>query len=164
MRILAISDTHGKMEALEKVFLLHPEADLYIHCGDGERELNSFLMAYPEYTGRTYHVKGNCDWSSTSPTELILDLENGHRLLAVHGHAHLFGGVDSLYQHAKRHEADLVLYGHLHERADSVIEGVHIVSPGSASQPRDGLPPSYALIDLVGKNMVVSLADVSPLR
>lgn len=164
MRILAISDTHGKIEALEKVFLLHPEADLYIHCGDGERELNSFLMAYPEYAGRTYHVKGNCDWSSTSPTELMLDLENGHRLIAVHGHEHLDGGTGSLYHLAMQENADLVLYGHLHCRNDGVLGRVHIVSPGSAAQPRDGQPPSYALIDLVGENIVVSLADVPPLR
>lgn len=164
MRILAISDTHGKIEALEKVFLLHPEADLYIHCGDGERELNSFLMAYPEYTGRTYHVKGNCDWSSTSPTELILDLEDGHRLFAVHGHEHLSGGTGSLYLQAQSENVDLVLYGHLHRRADKLMGRVHIVSPGSAAQPRDGLPPSYALIDIIGKNIVVSLADVPPLR
>lgn len=159
MRILAISDTHGKIDALESVFLLHPEADYYIHCGDGERELNSFLMAYPEYTGRTFHVKGNCDWSSVSPTQLVLDLENGHRLVALHGHT-LDGGVGSMYYVAQEEKADLVLFGHLHRRHDNIMGRVRIVSPGSAAQPRDGLPPSYALIDLVGDQYVVSHGEV----
>lgn len=160
MRILAISDTHGSINAVEKVFLLHPEADLYIHCGDGERELNSFLMAYPEYTGRTYHVKGNCDFSSTSPTELVLELENGHRLLAVHGHLHLMANDGFLCRYAEKVGADLAIFGHLHCRYDRIEQGVHIVSPGSAAQPRDGQPAAYALIDLVGDQYVVSHGDV----
>ena len=160
MRILAISDTHGKIDALEKVFLLHPEADLYIHCGDGERELNSFLMAYPAFTGRTYHVKGNCDFSSTSPTELVPELENGHRLLAVHGHIHIGASIGSLYHYAVQAGADLAIFGHLHCRYDNVQQGVRIVSPGSAARPRDGQPAAYALIDLVGDQYVVSHGDV----
>ncbi len=160
MRILTISDTHGDLRALTAVLLLHPEAEIVIHCGDGERELNTFLQEHREYMARCYHVKGNCDFCSISPTELTLDLPFGHRLIAVHGHEHLYHGETGLVRLAQRESADLVLFGHLHCRTDFVMDGVRIFSPGSASRPRDGKAPAYGLIDLQSGGMVVNHGEV----
>ncbi len=67
MRIIVISDTHGLTCSIEDVFLRNKDADLFIHLGDGERDLDSFLSENPAYTNKTIHVAGNCDWGSLSP-------------------------------------------------------------------------------------------------
>ena len=38
MRILVVSDTHGDMFTLRKAVLSQPQAEVIIHCGDGEEQ------------------------------------------------------------------------------------------------------------------------------
>ena len=64
MRIIVISDTHGNVNAIESVFLRNHDADLFIHLGDGDRDLDTFLSANPDYVNRTVNVCGNCDFNS----------------------------------------------------------------------------------------------------
>ena len=48
MKIVVMSDSHGVRQTLEMVMNKQPDADLYIHLGDGEREVHAFLMSHPE--------------------------------------------------------------------------------------------------------------------
>ncbi len=44
-------------------------------------------------------------------------------------------------------DCNIVLHGHTHVRRNEYRNGVYLMNPGSAAQPRDGMPPSYAYID-----------------
>lgn len=162
MQILVVSDTHGQNYVLSRILLTHPQCDLVIHCGDGERELDSFLELHPDWASRVYHVCGNCDYSERSPRILTLELPFGHRMTAVHGHYQQFGDYkENLVRLAHAEGSDLMLFGHFHRRCDEMIDGVHLFSAGSAAQPRDGLPASYGLIDVLENGILTSHGDVS---
>ena len=36
MKIVVISDNHGRLDPIHRILDAHPEADLFIHCGDSE--------------------------------------------------------------------------------------------------------------------------------
>ena len=36
MKIIVVSDSHGKQGILEQIVEKHPDADAYLHCGDIE--------------------------------------------------------------------------------------------------------------------------------
>lgn len=163
MQILAISDTHGSFHLLEKAILLHPDADLIVHCGDGEADADLFLSAHPEFAPRFYYVRGNCDPSNRSPLLLTLDLPYGHKLAAVHGHHYTVGDVrENLSRMGESQGADLVLFGHFHTRIDTTLNGVKLFSPGAVSNPHDGKGPSYGLIDVYKMGFLTSHAELPP--
>lgn len=55
---------------------------------------------------------------------------------------------------AIRKEAKVVLFGHTHEAYYEYRDGIHILNPGSLGHPRGSLYPTYAVIDIQGKNIV----------
>ncbi|MBQ8923065.1 MAG: metallophosphoesterase [Oscillospiraceae bacterium] len=163
MQILVLSDTHGNYRVLRALLRSHPDAALVIHCGDGENEVAQYKREFPEDAGRLLSVRGNCDFSSSVPELLAQPLPYGHKLLAVHGHRHMYGNAsDNLAALGKENDADIVLFGHLHARIDRVVYGVHLFNPGSAAMPRDGLPPSFGLIDVFESGLLFSHGEIQP--
>ena len=82
MKILVVSDTHGRDGNLNKVLRKVKPIDALIHCGDVEgREEQIVSMAECP----TYMVAGNNDFFTELKRELEVDL-GGHRLLMAHGH------------------------------------------------------------------------------
>ncbi|MCQ2490839.1 MAG: YfcE family phosphodiesterase [Ruminococcus sp.] len=161
MRIIVISDTHGNYNALSSVFLRNSDADWFIHLGDGERELDRFIIEHPEYTEKVLHAAGNCDAGSLSPGYVELPLLNGHKLFATHGHIFgVKGGLGRLRMCAASRDCDIVLYGHTHVRFSTFEDGTYIMNPGSASCPHDGTKPSFGTIDVSDAGVLVNIADV----
>lgn len=151
VRIVAVSDTHGRLSPLERVAERVRDCDLLVHLGDGVAEAHELQLFYPDR--RIVCVGGNGDWSSTEPEtkELII---GGKRLFLCHGHT--FGvkhGLDRLVRAGKNRQADLVLFGHTHTPFFHVEDGLTIVNPGSLGR---GFPPSYAVIDIVDNVFVVN--------
>ncbi len=162
MRIIVISDTHGRYAALSSVVLSNMSADAFIHLGDGEEEYLRLIDNFPSLAPKFYYVKGNCDYGSQRPEFLAFDIAPGHRILATHGHR--FGvnyGNVGILDKAKELNCNVILHGHTHVRCNTYENGIYILNPGSASRPRDGFPPSYAFIDLLpdGK-AVANIIDV----
>ncbi len=159
MRIIVMSDSHGNYSAVEEIIQRNQTADMFIHLGDGEREVDRALTKFPHIN--VYHVKGNCDFASLSPSILELPVGYGHKIIAVHGHNQ---GVNYSLEHLKKtaleNNADIVLYGHTHMRDNRYENGLYILNPGSASSPRDNFPPSFALIDVSEKGILINIADV----
>ena len=160
MRVIVISDTHGNYSALEKVFMRNTDADWMIHLGDGERELDRFVVSHPELSQKIIHVAGNCDFNSLSPDYFVLPVPE-HRILATHGHKY---GVNSsrerLKMLARANKCDIILFGHTHERFESREDGFRIMNPGSASCPRDGRPPSFGHIDISAAGVVLNIVSI----
>lgn len=157
MRIIVISDTHENYKALESVLLRNQNADACIHLGDGEYEANQFLSCHPEWNGKFFYIKGNCDYGSVHPYFLTLDIVPGHRIFATHGHRYAVKyGHEALIQIAKENDCDIALYGHTHVRCATYEENLYILNPGSASRPRDGFAPSYAFLDITKAGVVTN--------
>ncbi|MBE6840474.1 MAG: YfcE family phosphodiesterase [Ruminococcus sp.] len=165
MRIIVISDTHGNYRALEKIVSAHINtADIFIHLGDGRREIDRILMTYPEIENRFMIIDGNCDLGSIDGSPFIITHADGHNIFAVHGHRQgVKYSLDDLKECAKANECDIVLYGHTHQRYNSYQDGMYIMNPGSASCPRDSFSPSYGIIDSSEKGVVMNIAEVNTL-
>ena len=161
MQLLVISDTHGRYDVLKEVVLSHPDADMIVHCGDGQFDTERLLDAYPEYEERMVRVRGNCDYSREIPLMRLLPLPYGHKALVLHGHRMLGGDFqENLVRNAKENGADLVLFGHLHARIDRNVSGIHLFNPGSPVQPRDQFLPSYGLVDVYPDGYLTSHGEI----
>ena len=81
MRIVAMSDSHGDSFALEQVFRKTAgSGNVFVHLGDGERELDMMRLKYPDLDIR--HVAGNCDYHSMSPNiEIIFACVSDYKLM-----------------------------------------------------------------------------------
>ena len=161
MRIIVISDTHGNVKAIESVLLRNEDADWIFFLGDGERDLDTFLLLHPKYTERVIAVCGNCDACSMNPGYFILPVP-GHRIFATHGHYYAVkNSLELLKMKAKDMFCDIILFGHTHVRYNSFEDDVYIMNPGSASSPHDGTKPSFGHIDISEAGVVINIADIS---
>ncbi len=160
MRIVALSDTHGNSYALESVILRNTDADWILHLGDGERELDNFILSHQKLAPKIIHVAGNCDFDSISPEYFVLPVME-HKIFATHGHLYGVGSsLDKLRELALANECDIVLFGHTHMKYESYEKGIYFLNPGSASIPRDGSKPSFGHIDISPAGVVLNIADV----
>lgn len=146
MRILVVSDTHGKNENFEKVIEREKPFDLVFHLGDlegGEVFLSGVARCPVEF------VQGNNDFFSRLPKERELSIGN-HKILLTHGHHYYVSvGMQELRRVATQREFDLVCYGHTHRPVIIREKGYCILNPGSLSFPRqEGRQASYCVLEL----------------
>lgn len=140
MKIVVVSDSHGRPNILESIAQQYSHADMLLHCGDIECEAE----CYPQYA----IVQGNNDLFYEIPKYRVIQAGN-HRIFMIHGHQYSY--MKRLYQLADEaiaHGCDIVCYGHTHIAAEDTIKGVRLINPGSLFYNRDGRPPSYAIMDL----------------
>lgn len=146
-RIILVSDTHMRPKILERVIELYPAVDEYLMCGDSslpKKEIFNFES-----------VQGNHDYVNY-PKEIIKDIE-GNKILMTHGHFQCIWPehIEDLISYAKGLKVDLVFYGHTHIYMDEVIDGIRFINPGSLFFNRDMSDPSFAYIEIDGKNVTV---------
>lgn len=138
MKIVVVSDSHGRIEILKQILDTHPDADAYIHCGD--------LELPDTYFPQFIRVKGNNDYYADVPYEIVTHV-NDLKVLITHSHQYTyFHRQQQLAKKAERLGCRLVCYGHTHVFNDDVVEGVQFVNPGSCWINRDGTKPSYAVV------------------
>lgn len=159
MRLIAFSDTHGRSSAVRKLFLQTVKTtELYLFAGDGRSDVESVMKDFPE--AKVIFAKGNCDYGSASPEIASCDAL-GYKVLLTHGHLQCVGyGISELERLAYFNKASLVVYGHTHCRSCEYKNGVYYVNPGSFALPRDGMPPSYAAIDVIPAGILVTIAEL----
>lgn len=149
MKILVISDTHGRIECakwlVEKMLSLGVKT--LIHCGD---HIGDATLIEKLYKGITVHaVYGNCDSSFKGTASEVIDVE-GVKIYICHGHKYgvKWEEYEELIIDAKAHEAKIAVFGHSHCAYLGKKEGVFLMNPGSLSLPRDSKYPSYGIIDI----------------
>ena len=158
MRIVVISDSHGNIDAVERIIARNPNTRIFMHLGDGEREFNVMRVKDPELDLRI--VAGNCDYNSNFPMVHVIDTEFA-RIMCTHGHRYsVKEGTEVLRSIALDNDCSVALYGHTHRRLNSYSDGIYLMNPGSCSQPRDGKPPSYGYIDLTTAGIVTNVVDL----
>ncbi len=160
MKIMVISDIHGKAPALKKVLDIYREENcsLLLILGDilyhGPRNPLPEGYAPQEVVALLNPLKseilaarGNCD---SEVDQMLLEfpimgdsaqlqLEN-RRLVLTHGHLEGPGVALPL-------KGEIRLSGHTHIPVLEIKEGVCFFNPGSISLPKGGNPPSYGIID-----------------
>lgn len=146
MRVLIVSDTHGKHNTLAMVLEKEGPFDLMIHLGDSEVDLEELceLADCPVEA-----VAGNMDRDPVLPVEQIIEVED-YRVLICHGHrANVNAGLLRLEYAAREKEVDMVMFGHTHVPYLDQCDDLIILNPGSLSYPRPwGAQASYAVMGI----------------
>ena len=147
MKILIVSDTHGRHENLMRVLREEEPLDMLIHCGDTEGgedwiRTHTQCMSVPI-------VKGNNDFFSRLPSELELDI-CGHHVFITHGHGYgVSMGIERLEEEAHYRKVDIVMFGHIHRPVIMHEDGLWMINPGSLSYPRqEGHRPTYMVMSI----------------
>lgn len=148
MRVLLVSDTHGRIDA--RIAALARECAVVVHAGDvGAAGVLDALG--PQVAA----VRGNNDvtakWAAHEhgrlaalPLEACLDLPGG-RLVVVHGDRWPAAGRHAALRRAFP-AARAVVYGHSHQVALDQDELPWILNPGAAGRARTNGGPSCLLL------------------
>ena len=148
MRILVVSDVHGRESLLWEAIEQQPTARTVLFLGDGLRDLN---VISDDVTVRS--VRGNCDFIGADIPETRLEVFGSYRIFMTHGHRY---GVkfseEAVIQAAVAADADVLIYGHVHlpinrylpagERVGETVlkKPLIVFCPGSLGEPRGGKP------------------------
>lgn len=148
MKILIVSDTHGRHGNLEWVIEKEAPFDMFLHLGDVEEDeyyINAALQC------RTHLVAGNNDFYSDLPREKEIMIGK-YRVYMTHGHMQYVSmNTRRLKDEGRRRLAHIVMYGHTHKPDIDLSEDVIAINPGSLSYPRQsGRVPSYVVMEIDG--------------
>ena len=170
MKILVFSDSHGKPAALKKAIELHPDARGIIHAGDGIKDLDLIENKPPVIA----QVKGNFEdavySARNADSSCVIDVDDV-RIFVSHGHRYNVSfGMTNLIYAARENKADLVIFGHTHVKYNKYVpcdedtfrktNGIFLFNPGSISRPRDSLYPSYGILEIRNRDILLSHGTV----
>ena len=146
MKILIVSDTHGRHRNLDKVLEQEGDIDLFLHLGDveGGNDHIEAMVECPKYV-----IAGNNDFFSDLPREEEFRIGK-YRVFMTHGHSY-YVSMDTriLKQEAIARGANIVMYGHTHKPDIDYSGGIITINPGSLSYPRqEGRRPTYILMEI----------------
>ena len=128
MKVLVLSDSHGRPDALRRAIEAeNPQALLFL--GDGLSDAEKMREEYPLLP--IFTVPGNCDWGSLDEPERLIELD-GVRILMLHGHTRgvKYNGMNAYYA-AKEMGAQVLLYGHTHRPMVDYDGTTYSMNPGS---------------------------------
>lgn len=146
MKILIISDTHGRnLEVLKVIERVSP-IDLLIHLGDiegGEEYIRSLVDCKVEM------VSGNNDFFNGLPKEKLIHVGK-YKIMLNHGHRYGVNyGSASIKEAAARQGANIVMFGHTHIPLIDLSGKVWAINPGSLALPRQqGRIPTFIIMEL----------------
>jgi len=141
-KLIAFADIHGHVHNLQKLIPVIEQADYGLFLGDGI----SCLETLPDHLNKKLRVvKGNCDFFMRVPDEQFLEIE-GKKIFITHGHNY---GVKRSNSEIKKIDADLILYGHMHEYQ---VDG-HVIGVPPLGDSRTTQGGSYLEILIDGDNI-----------
>ena len=129
--ITVLSDTHGNMAAIEKLFPVLEESDYVIHLGDTSSDGQKIRSRLPD---KTYLLNGNCDMFGLGEDELILEIEDV-KIFACHGDKYgVKRGYDRIADKAEQAGGNVALFGHTHAPIEKTGGEVTLYNPGTMSR------------------------------
>ena len=100
MRILVISDSHGRNDDVAGVIEQVGPIDMLIHCGDVERG-DDYIRSLVDCP--VHMVAGNNDYNLELPSQDIFNIGD-YKVLVVHGHTFcVYRGVERLESYRYRY-------------------------------------------------------------
>ena len=136
MKVLVVSDSHGRHDLLRKAIGQEAPIDMLIHAGDVEGNLEKILGPKREY--KIYAVAGNMD----------------HKVFLTHGHHYgVSWTVANLRDAAEDCGAEVAIFGHTHRPFLEEQNDILLLNPGSVAKPRQvGYKKTYAVITIDDKS------------
>ncbi len=152
MKILLVSDSHGKFNRLHKIYKKE-NADYVMFAGDYSNDC--IELSYVEDNAEYLIVKGNCDIEDYANPTMIESKIDKYKILLTHGHLH---GVKKTYtlllNDAKNAKADVVVFGHTHIPYFEIHDGIYLINPGAVKDKK------YATIDIKDGDIKVKLKSI----
>ena len=146
MKVLIVSDTHGRHSNLDEVLRIEGKIDLLVHLGDvedGEWHIR-------ETAGCPYHlIAGNNDYFSGLPKEKEITIGK-YKVWLNHGHGYYVSmEMKRLRDAALSRGVDIVMFGHTHRPFLYTDGKPFMINPGSLSYPRqEGRKASYIVMEI----------------
>lgn len=146
MKVLIVSDSHGKNLHLNCIMEKEQDADLMIHLGDleGTEDYLEEIAPCP-----VYMVAGNNDYFSKIDREKIVEI-GPYKAFLTHGHRYgVYSGTEMIKEVGRGLGVDIVLFGHTHMPLIDDSTEVLAINPGSISYPRqEDKIPTYAVMKI----------------
>ncbi len=147
MKVLIVSDTHGREYALEKIVRKVGAFDRLLHLGDvegGEERIREIVGSVPADI-----IAGNNDFFCDLPNDRTLMIGR-YKVWMTHGHRYfVHGGPLYIKEEARKRGVDVVMYGHTHRPYLEVEPDLTVLNPGSVSLPRqENRKSSFAIMEL----------------
>ena len=123
MRVLIISDTHGKSSCIQQIHDIVGDVDMLIHLGDVEGDEK---LIHDLFDCEIHMVRGNCDYNAELP---IYDEFNigDKKAFITHGHRYsVNSGTAYLEELIDTEGYDFVMYGHTHRRDLTSYKGSYM--------------------------------------
>lgn len=141
MKILSVTDSHGRLDFLIKMWEKE-KPDIVFCTGDYTEDVVELSYIYPQ--SEYYIVRGNCDFGDYNNQDRI-KLEVGkNKFFLTHGHLY---GVKRDYNYleleVRKEGVNYCIFGHTHIPYLETKDGVTFFNPGAA---RDKL---YGVIEIV---------------
>lgn len=146
MRILVISDSHGRNDDVTGVIAQVGHIDMLIHCGDVERG-DDYIRSLVDCP--VHMVAGNNDYDLDLPAMDIFQIGD-YKVMVTHGHRfYVNRGVQRLKDYAQQNGIDIVMFGHTHVPFIEIGEDMTILNPGSLSYPRQSdRKPTFLIMEI----------------
>ena len=149
MRVLIVSDTHGRHNGLDRALQEAGDIDMLIHLGDvegGEEYIDTVVDC------EKHIVRGNNDFFSDLPREEEFYIGK-YKIFITHGHSY-YVSLDPEYirEEGKARKADIVMFGHTHRPFFEEMDEIIVLNPGSLSFPRQECRKgSYMIMETDGE-------------
>lgn len=146
MRILIVSDTHGRHGKFDIALENEKPVDAVFHLGDFQDE-EEYFEIFSDCP--VYMVAGNNDFYSDLPFEREVSFA-GKRIFMAHGHGqYVHAGTRRIVEEGKRRGVDIIMFGHTHTPYLDEEEGILVLNPGSLTYPRQANHrASYILMEI----------------
>ena len=153
MKVLIVSDTHGREQNLAEALEQTGPIDQLIHLGDvegGAEHIRELAGDAPAAI-----IAGNNDFFCDLPNERFFTL-GGHRIFMTHGHGYfVHSGTLYLKREARKKGADIVMFGHTHKPYMEEDNELLVLNPGSLSLPRqEGHRPTYIVMEIADDGQI----------
>ncbi len=146
MKVLIVSDTHGREQQLFNTLQRVSPIDLLIHLGDyeGGEEYIREIAPCP-----TEMISGNNDFFNGLPKEKMI-LLGKYYIMLTHGNRYgVNSGTYLVKEAAKRNQADIVMFGHTHVPMIDMKDDIWAINPGSLALPRQhGRIPTFIIMEI----------------
>lgn len=154
MKILVISDSHGKIDHALTAARSVSGLDLIVHLGDHAGDAKAMRA---HLSTEILSVAGNCDGVFSDKNYKILETDFG-KILLTHGHSEgVKLSLQNLLYKAESLDCSAAFYGHTHRPYYNEINGFYLLNPGSITFPGPDGQPSYAVVEIQDKVFSASI-------
>ncbi|MGL5122943.1 MAG: YfcE family phosphodiesterase [Fusobacteriaceae bacterium] len=137
MKILVLSDSHGREESIINLFEKE-QPDTLIFLGDCTEDIENLMYIYNNI--KKIIVKGNCDfYDKKNKEEMTIKLENIVFFL-THGHLYdVKNTYDTLIKKSQELKVNIAIFGHTHRKELFMKDKIYYFNPGALKNNSYGI-------------------------